>query len=132
MNNAYIYVADAPLNTTDISTQSIAYSPVSSASADGNVYGLYFTLEEDKEVILAFQADIENGPNAQEFRESKVTLPSYTTDTSIDDIIDSDKVMPDFNAPATFYSITGVKLNEAPRKGLFIMRQGGNTYKIRR
>ena len=132
MNNAYIYVADAPLSTTDISTQSIAYSPISSASADGNVYGLYFTLEEDKEVILAFQTDIENGPNTQEFRASKVSLLSYTTDTSIDDIIDSNKVMPDFNAPATFYSITGVKLNEAPRKGIFIMRQGGNTYKVRR
>ena len=133
LGSAYIYVADAPLNTTDITTQSIAYYPIMDSKNDGNYYGLYFTLDKAQDVVLAFQVDIQNGRDTQEFRASKVVLLSYNGSTSIDTVEDAaDKATPDFSAPAQYYSITGQQLNTAPQQGLFIMRQGGNSFKIYR
>lgn len=132
MNLGYMYVANNTLNTTEIDTQSIAYYRIADCKMDGNFHGLYFTLDEPQEVVIAFQVDVQNGPSTQEFRASEIVLYSYGQNTSIESVEKdgAHKAVPNFRAPAQYYSITGQQLNAAPRKGLFIMRQGGNTFKI--
>jgi alpha-L-fucosidase len=133
MNLGYLYVADATLNTTDIERQAIAYHKISEAPISDNIHGLYFTLDQPQELVIAFQVDIANGPSAQEFRAKRLALLSYSVGTGIDSVENgANAVAPDFNAPAQYYSVTGVQLNAAPRQGMFIMRQGGNTFKVYR
>ena len=132
MNLGYLYVADATLNTTDIEQQSIAHCKIAEATAGDNAYGLYFTLDQPQEVVVAFQTDIANGPARQEFRVKRIEFYSYTQQTGIGFVEKDSDARPDFNAPAQYYSVTGARLSGAPRQGMFIMRQGGNTFKIYR
>ena len=133
MPYGYVYVANTTLNTDEIEQQSIAHHKISSAPSGDNPYGLYFTLDEPSEVVIAFQADIANGPAKSEFRAKRLSLLSYSVGTGIDSVEDgANAAAPDFNAPAQYYSITGVQLNAAPRQGMFIMRQGSNTFKVYR
>ena len=130
MNLGYLYVADATLNTTDIEQQSIAHCKIAEATAGDNAYGLYFTLDQPQEVVVAFQTDIANGPARQEFRVKRIEFYSYTQQTGIESVEKDSDARPDFNAPAQYYSVTGTQFSGAPRQGMFIMRQGGNTFKI--
>ena len=131
MNLGYVYVANTTLNTTDIEQQSIAYHKIAEAPISNDIHGLYFTLEEPQEVVIAFQVDIENGPATQEFRAKKLALLSYNASTVIGSVEkDGVDAAPDFTAPATYFSITGQQLNNAPAHGLFIMRQNGATFKL--
>ena len=132
MELGYVYVADATLRTTDIEQQAIAHCKIAEASAGDNAYGLYFTLDEPQEVVVAFQADIANGPARQEFRVKRIEFYSYTQQTGIEPIEKNCDARPNFNEPALYYSITGVQLNGAPDQGMFIMRQNGNTFKLYR
>ena len=130
MNQAYVYVADNTLNTTDIEQQSIAYHKISEAPISDNIHGLYFTLDQPQEVAIAFQVDIANGPSAQEFRAKRLALLSYGGSTAIESVEKDSDARPDFSAPAQYYSITGAQLSGAPQQGMFIMRQNGNAFKI--
>ena len=130
MNLGYLYVADATLNTTDIEQQSIAHCKIAEATASDNAYGLYFTLDQPQEVVVAFQTDIANGPARQEFRVKRIEFYSYTQQTGIESVEKNSDARPDFNAPAQYYSITGAQLNGASQQGMFIMRQNGNAFKI--
>lgn len=78
---SYIFAADTPLNTTDIPTQSIAYEKVNVAPADGTFRGIYFTLEEEKEVCLGFQADFSSS-YTNNIRVMGVKLLSYSNDAT--------------------------------------------------
>jgi len=133
MNLGYVYVANATLDTDDIEQEAIAYHKISEAPISDNIHGLYFTLDQPQEVVVAFQVDIANGPSAQEFRAKRLALLAYNPSTPIQSVENATSpARPDFNAPAQYYSVTGAQLSGAPRQGIFIMRQGGNAYKIYR
>ena len=74
---AYIYVANTPLATSAIARQSIANLPMSKCAADGKFYSLNFTLDEEQDVVLVFQANMQGGNSNQEFRVQEVKLQYY-------------------------------------------------------
>ena len=80
LGSAYIYAANEPLNTSVIGRQAIAYLSMSRCSTDGNFHGINFDLEEEQDVVLAFQANMEGGNANQEFRVDAVKL-LYCEDT---------------------------------------------------
>lgn len=87
LGSSYIYAATEPLTTTSISSNAIAKLPMSSCSNDGKFYGITFDLNEEQDVVLAFQANMQGGNVNQEFRIDEVKL-LYST--SIDKHVQTD------------------------------------------
>ena len=81
LGDAYIFAASKTLSTTDIPSQSIAYMKITDSKSDGEYWGISFTLDEPQEVLLGWQADLKNSPNAQEFRAKNVVLARKATGT---------------------------------------------------
>lgn len=128
LSNAYIYASDGVLATSDISTQSIAYDPISNAGSDNKTYrGIYFTLDSEQDVQLGFQANLADGPSAQEFRASNVKLLRYGNEA---DAIVTPSYTADENAPEEYYTLTGIKLSKMPQSGLVIVRKGSRVQKV--
>ena len=75
-------------------------------------------------------ADLTKGDATQEFRASEISLLKYKETEGGGDKIDTVKAVPDFNAPAEYYTIAGTRLDKEPSQGFFIMRQNGNTFKM--
>ena len=119
ITNAYVFAAGEPLATTDIPDYAIAHMPLMDCRADGEYWGIRFTLDEPQEVLLGWQADLLNSPGRQEFRAEKVKLASYAT-TDIESI-GQDPV----SVPMDIYTLQGVRIDTAqlhtlPR-GLYIV-----------
>ena len=76
-DKAYLFVADGLINTAKIEEESIAYYPINNAAEGDNLYGLFFTLQEAQDVVIGFQADLNNGSDTQEFRCKGVKLLYY-------------------------------------------------------
>ena len=74
--NAYIYVADEPLESNKITKNSIARLSISKCKEDDNFYGVNFTINEEKDVVLAFQFNLNSTYSEQEFRIKEVVLKS--------------------------------------------------------
>lgn len=74
MAEAYIYATLENVPTDEIKTNSTAWYSVSNCGTDGNYYGLYFDLDEAADICVGFQADLSQGPSAQEMRVAKVKL----------------------------------------------------------
>ncbi len=128
-SQAYIFAAADPIPTADMTSQSIAHYPINKASDnDGLTHGLYFTLTEAQDVVLGFQMDLTAGNSCQEFRAKSVVLYSYAG--SSDGIADVTPAAED--AAVQVYTITGMRLNQMPAHGLFIVRQGNRTVKVMR
>lgn len=125
LHQAYIFVSDALLSTSDIETSSLAYFSLNECDKDGQTYGLYFTLDAPQEVYLGFQADLAHGSATQEFRAETISLLKYGDLTDGVNTVTST----DPNAPAEFFTMQGIRLNAAPQKGFYIMRKGNTTYK---
>ena len=92
LNAAYIFVSDELIPTSEMEKASLAYININECqSGDGNTYGLYFTLDEEQEVYIGFQADLANGSGTQEFRAETVSLLKYSdmTDEVLQQLIDS-------------------------------------------
>lgn len=88
LGTAYIYVASEPLNTSAVAKQAIARLSMNSCSTNGSFYGVNFTLEEEQDVVLVFQANMQGGNANQEFRVQEVKLqycdnPENLTQTDI-------------------------------------------------
>ena len=114
---SYIFAAEGVLSTENISTQSIAYEKVNVAPADGTFRGIYFTLDEEKEIILGFQADF-SASNTNNIRVQAVKLLSYdggqTTDINV--IGDGDMKM-----DHAVYDLQGRRMESSmKKKGLYI------------
>lgn len=125
-DKAFIFAADSIMRTSNIETKSMAYYPINkSVENDGNTYGIYFTLDSDKDVVLGFQANLAIGSNRQEFRASSVRLLKYMTSSGIEDAI-SDVV----SSPIRYYTLTGMQLSGVPQHGFYIVRQGKKARKI--
>ena len=124
-DQAYIFAADAPLPSADIQTRSIAYYPINKAvEKDGNTYGIYFTLEQEQDLILGFQANLMLGSGQQEFRATSVRLLQYNKTVGIESAQDDST-----DTPASYYSLTGMRLKQEPQHGLYIMKQGKKAVK---
>lgn len=74
LNKAYIFVSDTLVNTSDISSKAIAFNSISDASGASTYYGIFFTIDKDKDVYIGFQADLSEGSTCQEFRCKEVRL----------------------------------------------------------
>ena len=105
ITNAYVFAAGEPLATADIPDYAIAHMPLMDCRADGEYWGIRFTLDEPQEVLLGWQADLLNSPGRQEFRAEKVKLASYAT-TDIESI-GQDPV----SAPMGIYTLQGVRID---------------------
>ncbi len=130
IHKGYIFASENILGTYDIETEATAWADLNKCDKDGKFWGIYFTLEEETTLYLGFQADLKGGASAQEFRAAEVSLLRYGGAlTGIEDI--TEKITSwDENAPARFYSITGVELGKAPAHGFFIVRQAGKSWKM--
>ena len=76
VSKGYVFVS-TNLPTASQITDGLAYSSLTDASADGNWYGVKFTLPEDSTVYLGWTADLKQGAAQQEFRVSEVVLLRY-------------------------------------------------------
>ena len=63
----------------------------------------------------------------KEFRASKVKLAQYGVDGVEEVIFDTVETA---NAPVEFYTLQGVRLNGAPTKGFYIVKQGAKALKF--
>ena len=79
LGSSYIYAATEPLKTTTVTKQSIAYLPMSKCATDGAFHGITFTLAQEQDVVLCFQANMATGSGTQEFRIEEVKL-TYCAD----------------------------------------------------
>ena len=128
---AYIFAAAKPLATSDIPTQSIAYDPITDAGKDNRTYrGIYFTLDEEQDLILGFQADMQQGSATQEFRASNVMLLGYDMADAISTPEQNQTARIDFSRPFEVYNLAGQRLNTVPAQGIVVIRQGGKTQKL--
>ncbi|MBO4811326.1 MAG: alpha-L-fucosidase [Prevotella sp.] len=126
LHQPYLFAALQPLATADIETQSIAWLNINQRNADNNVFdGIWFTLDQPAEVCLGFQANLAEGSGQQEFRANKVVLYGYGIDTGIDDVQRSAVTV----QRPTYYTLSGVRLQQAPQHGIYIVKQGSKTQK---
>ncbi len=99
-DQAYIFAANSVMSTDDIPQASIACWQINKGAG-----GIYFTLTEEQDVVLGFQANLLNGSTTQEFRVDDVMLYSYgqmnydaldelimTVDGALDEAVQSGKV----------------------------------------
>ena len=126
----YIFASDKLVNTSEISTQSIAYEKVKLASADGSFRGIFFSLEEDTKVYLGWQTDFTNA-QTNNLRASGVKLLRYGSGDE-PDAIENVTTSFDEDAPVEIYSLQGVRLHAVPEKGVYIVKQGGKVMKYYR
>ena len=105
ITNAYVFAVGEPLATTDIPDYAIAHMPLMDCRADGEYWGIRFTLDEPQEVLLGWQADLLNSPGRQEFRAEKVKLASYATADV--ESIGQDPV----SVPMNIYTLQGVRID---------------------
>lgn len=126
LGDSYIFAATKPLPTADISTASIAYEPHGKASADGQFYGIYFTLDEAQDVLLGFQTDL-TGAAEQEFRVEAVKLLAYDVADAIEVVSSDTQKVPCFQDNA-IYDLCGRRVKN-PVHGIYIM--GGKKILIR-
>lgn len=128
LNQAYIFASEELIPTSEMEENSIAYYSLKNGASDKQYYGIFFTLDEAKDIYLGFQADLANGAGEQEFRADNIVLYSYGVDTAIENISDDEAT----DAPVQIYSLQGMRLNSAPAKGFYIIRQGNKAYKYYR
>ena len=122
---AYMFVASELLSTAKIPSESIAYYDISKCSTNGQHYGLYFTLEEDQDVYIGFQANLASGSAQQEFRADGVVLYRYadseevsykTGDVNRDGLVDISDIVAVINTMAgntTFQDTANVNGDDA-------------------
>ncbi len=125
LGQAYLFAAAEPLPTTDIEQEAIAWHSFATGGDDSKYQGIYFTLDEPAEVCLGFQANLADGAGEKEFRADKVLLYGYGIDTGIETLSPA----ADCQRPY-YFTLSGLRLQQAPKHGFYILRQGGHTRKL--
>lgn len=114
-DNAFIFAADKVLATEQVEEQSIAYARINEANGVGGFYGIQFTINEEQDVVIGFQANMADGSNQQEFRVKEITF-LYYGDMNFDAldnlVLTADQIM----SEATVNSNTGFYKKEAVEK----------------
>lgn len=128
LNKAYLFATDTLVPTDRIETNAIAWEPLmNGVKSDGQYYGIFFTLEEEKALYLGFQADLSAGSATQEFRASNVVLYAYELPVGLDRVKPYQRVG---SETTSYYSMSGMRLPAEPSRGLYLVRRGGKTYKV--
>ena len=127
LNQAYLFAASEPLPTADIETKSIAWHAFATGGDNDKFNGIYFTLDEPQDVCLGFQANLAQGAGEQEFRANQVVLFGYKIQSGIEQLPSANAVA---DGAVQMFTLTGVRLQEVPQKGFYIVRQGGKTRKM--
>ena len=105
LGESYVFAANKTLATSDIPQQAVAYMRIQECASDGQFWGIRFTLDEPREVLLGWQADLLNSSNTQEFRVAKVKLATYTDfDTDIEHL---EHITP---STPTIYTLQGARV----------------------
>ena len=125
LTQAYVFAATELLPTTAIEQQSIAWHSFASGGDDSKFDGIYFTLAEPADVYLGFQANLADGAGEQEFRADKVVLYGYGIDTSVEAPSASAAA-----APRQYFTLSGLRLQQPPQHGFYLLRQDGTTRKL--
>mgnify|MGYP002623012141 FL=1 len=126
LNQAYIFAATDPVATSRMEQQSLAWCSIASGGSDSKYNGIYFTISEPQDVVLGFQANLAEGSATQEFRADKVLLYGYGVPSGIGAV----SVGHHETAPTQFYSLSGTRLQLAPQRGVYIVRQGSQVRKV--
>lgn len=126
LHAAYFFVSSELVPTSEIESNTIAYYNMNECAIDRNHHGLFFTLDAPQDVYIGLQADLSAGNNAQEFRISSIQLLQYGLANAID-ITNADATV---NTAPEFYSVSGVRLNAMPAKGVCIVKQGSRVFKV--
>ena len=71
---SYIYVATQLYPGASIKSKAIANLALSKCATDGKFYGVSFTIDEEKDVVLVFQSNMQGGNANQEIRVTQVKL----------------------------------------------------------
>lgn len=75
--DACMFASADVLATDNIAKDAIAFAPLNRAAANGEFYGITFTVKKKQEVTIGFQANLAKGSATQEFRASEVILLKY-------------------------------------------------------
>jgi alpha-L-fucosidase len=125
LHQAYLFAAAQPVATAEIETQTIAWLSLINRNSDNSQYdGIWFTLDETTDVCLGFQANLADGSGQQEFRADKVVLYGYGVDSGIEALTSYHSSL-----NTEYYTLTGLRLQQAPQHGFYIVRQGNKTQK---
>lgn len=81
LGTAYIFASSAPLATADIPSRGVSHYPLMRCAIDDDLRGIYFTLDTESDLVLGFQADMQHGYDAQEFRVDRIGLYVYPSDS---------------------------------------------------
>ena len=122
LGQAYLFAAAEPLATNQIETASIAWRNFSTGGDDTKFDGIYFTLTEPQDVYLGFQANLADGNGQQEFRADKVVLYGYNIASGVEMV----NVEGNETSAVEYYTLTGLRLQKAPQRGFYIVRQGSS------
>lgn len=82
LTRGYVFASREPCATQDIEQQSLAFYPVTAVRDGNDTYGVYFSLDDEADVCLGFQADLASGAETQELRVKRVSLLRYADVTS--------------------------------------------------
>jgi len=125
LSQAYVFAATQLLPTSAIEQEAIAWHSFASGGDNSKYDGVYFTLTDPSDVYLGFQVNLADGAGEQEFRADKVLFYGYNVNTGIET-----KSAYDVNTPLQIFSLSGLRLQQVPTRGFYILRQGGATRKI--
>ena len=117
LSKAYIYAASAPLTAAETEANAQAFYPISGAKEGNDFYGITFTLTEETDLVLGWNADLTTA-NQQEFRAKQVKLVRYADEepTAIEKVNNEElKVKKD-----DIYDMSGRHVLH-PTKGLYIV-----------
>ena len=91
-DQAWLFVAESTLSSDELPTKSMAHYAINNAPDDNSntLYGLFFTLDKEQDVLLGFQANLSEGSATQEFRAKRVQLLYYgeVTNEKLSQLID--------------------------------------------
>lgn len=77
LSKGYIFVSGELPETSNLGEKSIAFYPITKVADGNDAYGVYFSLAQDQDVYLGFQADLNSGSATQEMRVKSVKLLKY-------------------------------------------------------
>lgn len=84
IEQAYVFASTELIKTSEITSKVLAYFPITNVTDGDDLYGVMFTVPQDTDLYLGFQANLLSGQTEQEFRVKTVRLQRYA-DVTFDD-----------------------------------------------
>lgn len=116
---AYLFASTEILGTSAIPGKALAYVRINEADGEGNEWQtIVFSVDEAQDVYVGWQADLNDGNDAQEFRVRDVRLLYLPKQTG--DAVRSTRSLRSKTSGTHYYNLNGQELNGAPSRGLYI------------